>query len=152
MQLQMQGHKSIQNLCPLLLLVLNAFSLSNPIHNSQLILVCPNNVWAVKQGAKLKAEVFVGRGNQQQAEHPMEIDQIIYLRHNQVSVVRSLKWQTSNSNCCGNEPATVTCSGFPQSLPSSASTSDNDGGNDPWLSLSALHTLARISSALEHLV
>ena len=43
-----KGTGSIHNLCPLLpLLWLNAFSLGNQIHNSQLLLVCPNNVWPV---------------------------------------------------------------------------------------------------------
>ena len=65
------------------LLWLNAFSLSNQIHNSQLLLVCPNNVWLVTQGVKLKAQVFASWGNQQQVEHPMEIAQIIHLCHNQ---------------------------------------------------------------------
>ena len=79
-----KGTGSIQNLCPLLpLLWLNAFSLGNQIDNSQLLLVCPNNVWPATQGVKLKAEVFARWGNQQQAEHPMGIAQIIYLRHNQ---------------------------------------------------------------------
>ena len=52
--------ESIQNLCPLLpLLWFNAFSLSNQIHNSQLLLVCRNNVWPVTQAVKFKARVFV---------------------------------------------------------------------------------------------
>ena len=42
-----------KNLCPLLpLLWLNAFSFGNQIHNSQLLLVCPNNVWPVRQGGQ----------------------------------------------------------------------------------------------------
>ena len=54
-----KGAKSIQNLCPLLpLLWLNAFSLSNKIHNSQPFMVCPNNVWAATKRVKLQAEVF----------------------------------------------------------------------------------------------
>ena len=41
-----KGTKSIRNLGPLLpLLWFNAISLGNQIHNSQLLLVCPNNVW-----------------------------------------------------------------------------------------------------------
>ena len=52
-----KGTESIQN--PLLpLLWFNAFSLGNQIHNSQLFLVCPNNVWPVTHWIKLKAEVF----------------------------------------------------------------------------------------------
>ena len=44
--------ESIQNFCPVLLLLwLNGFSLGNQIHNSPFLLVCPNNVWPVKQGA-----------------------------------------------------------------------------------------------------
>ena len=79
-----KGTESIQKRCPLPpRLWLDAFSLRKLIHNSQLLLVCPNNVWLVKEGVKLKAKVFTGRGNQQQAEHPMEITRIIYLRHNQ---------------------------------------------------------------------
>ena len=43
-----KGTGSMQNLCPLLLLLrLNAFSLGNQIHNNQLLLVCPKNVWPV---------------------------------------------------------------------------------------------------------
>ena len=42
-----KGTKTIQKDCPLLpLLWLNAFSLGNQIHKSQLV-VCPNNVWPV---------------------------------------------------------------------------------------------------------
>ena len=79
-----KGTESIQHLWPLLsLLWLNSFSLGNQIHNSQLLLVCPNNVWPVTHWVKLKAEVFASWGNQQQAEHPMGIAQIIHLRHNQ---------------------------------------------------------------------
>ena len=78
-----EGTESIQNLCPLLpLLWLNAFLLGNHIQNGQLLLVCPNNVWPATQGVKLKAEVFASWGNQQQAEHPMGIAQVIYLRQN----------------------------------------------------------------------
>ena len=48
-----KGTKSIQNICPLLpLLWLNAFSLGNQIHNIQLPLVCPKNVWPVTQGGQ----------------------------------------------------------------------------------------------------
>ena len=51
-----KGTESIQNLCPLLpVLWSNAFSLGNQIHNKQLLLVCPNNVWPGTQGVKLKA-------------------------------------------------------------------------------------------------
>ena len=79
-----KGTKSIQNLCPLLLqLWFNAFSLCNQIHNSQLLLVCPNNVWPVRQGIKLEAHALASWGNQQQAEHPMRIAHIIYLHCNQ---------------------------------------------------------------------
>ena len=45
--------------------------------NSQLLPVSPSNGWLVAQGVKLKAEVFRSQGNQQQAEHPMGIVQII---------------------------------------------------------------------------
>ena len=42
------GTQSMQNICPLLrLLWLNDCSLGNQIHSSQLLLVCPNNVWPV---------------------------------------------------------------------------------------------------------
>ena len=55
MQLQMQGHRKHPNFCPLLpLLWLNAFSLGNQIHNSQILLVCPDNVWPVRQGINLR--------------------------------------------------------------------------------------------------
>ena len=43
-----RGTESIQNCCPLLPpFWLNAFSLGNLIHNSPLLLVCPNKVWPV---------------------------------------------------------------------------------------------------------
>ena len=71
-----KGTESIQNLCPLLLLLwLNAFSLGNQIKNNQLLLVCPNNVWPARQGVKFLAKVFASQGNQRQAEHPMRIAQ-----------------------------------------------------------------------------
>ena len=67
-----KGTESIQNMCPLLpLLWLNSFSMGNQIHNSQLLLVCPNNVWPARHGVKLKVEVFASCGHQQQVEHPM---------------------------------------------------------------------------------
>ena len=48
-----KGTEGIQNLCPFLpLLWLN--SLGNQIHNSQLLLVCPNNVWPVGGGQNQK--------------------------------------------------------------------------------------------------
>ena len=43
-----KGTESIKKNCPLLLLLwLDAFSLGNQIHNSQLLLAGPNNVWPV---------------------------------------------------------------------------------------------------------
>ena len=54
-----KGTESIQKICSLLpLLWLNAFSFSNQIHNSQVLVVCPNNVWPVTWGAKLKVETI----------------------------------------------------------------------------------------------
>ena len=77
-----KGTESIPNICRLLEpLWSNTFSLRNQIHNNQLLLVCPNNVSPV--GVKLKAQVFTSWGNQQQAEHSMEIAQIRNLHHNQ---------------------------------------------------------------------
>ena len=67
-----KGTKNIQKLRALLpLLWLNAFLLGNQIHNSLLLLVCPNNAWVVTYKVKLEAEVFACWGNQQQGEHPM---------------------------------------------------------------------------------
>ena len=97
MQLQMQGTKSIQNLSPLLpLLWFNAFSLDNQIHNSQHLLVCPNNVWQVTHWVKLKAEVFASWGNQQQ----LPIAHIIHLRHNQGWCERHIYGRRLQSALC----------------------------------------------------
>ena len=41
---KLKGTESIQNLW---MLRPNAFWLGNQIHNSQLLVVCPNNVWPV---------------------------------------------------------------------------------------------------------
>ena len=121
MQLQMQRHRKHPKFLPLLLLMwLNAFSLGNQTHNSQLLLACPTNLWSVTKGVELKVEVFTSWGNQQQAQHPMEIAHIIFPRQNRGWCKREI-----NVNCClrcGH--AHEACGGSP--------TLQSGGQNQKW--------------------